>query len=160
AIHPGYGFLSENAEFAEACAAAGLVFIGPTPRQMREFGLKHTARRIAAENGLPMLAGTGLLATAEEALDAAGRIGYPVMLKSTAGGGGIGMRLCNGPVELSDGYAAVERLSSASFGTAGIYLEKFVANARHIEVQIFGDGAGNVLALGERDCSIQRRHQK
>ena len=160
AIHPGYGFLSENAEFAEACAAAGVIFIGPTPHQMREFGLKHTARRVALENGLPMLPGTGLLANVDEALAAAERVGYPVMLKSTAGGGGIGMRLCGGPAELAEGYAAVERLSSASFGTAGIYLEKFVANARHIEVQIFGDGAGKVIALGERDCSTQRRHQK
>jgi urea carboxylase len=160
AIHPGYGFLSENAGFAEACAAAGVVFIGPTPQQMRDFGLKHTARRIAAENGLPMLPGTELLASVEEALVAAERIGYPVMLKSTAGGGGIGMRLCANAAELADAFAAVERLASASFGQAGMYLEKFVAQARHIEVQIFGDGEGNVIALGERDCSTQRRHQK
>jgi urea carboxylase len=160
AIHPGYGFLSENADFAEACAAAGVLFIGPTPRQMRDFGLKHTARRIAAENGLPMLPGTELLASVDEALTAAERIGYPVMLKSTAGGGGIGMRLCGNAAELSDAFAAVERLASASFGQAGMYLEKFVAQARHIEVQIFGDGRGNVIALGERDCSTQRRHQK
>jgi urea carboxylase len=160
AIHPGYGFLSENADFAEACAAAGIVFIGPTPRQIRDFGQKHTARRLAAANGLPMLPGTELLESVGDALEAADRIGYPVMLKSTAGGGGIGMALCKEPAELTQAYAAVERLSSASFGTAGIYLEKFVANARHIEVQIFGDGAGNVLALGERDCSTQRRHQK
>ncbi|HEV3198556.1 MAG TPA: urea carboxylase, partial [Bryobacteraceae bacterium] len=160
AIHPGYGFLSENAAFAEACAANRVAFIGPTPRQMREFGLKHTARRVAADNGLPMLNGTGLLSGAEEALEAAGRIGYPVMLKSTAGGGGIGMRLCGTAADLAQAYAAVERLSSASFGSAGLYLEKYVANARHVEVQIFGDGAGTVLALGERDCSTQRRHQK
>jgi urea carboxylase len=160
AIHPGYGFLSENADFAEACAAAGVVFIGPTPRQMRDFGLKHTARRIAAENGLPMLPGTGLLSGLEEALLAADRIGYPVMLKSTAGGGGIGMRLCHDANELSDAFAAVERLAHASFGQAGLYLEKFVARARHIEVQIFGDAEGNVSALGERDCSTQRRNQK
>jgi urea carboxylase len=160
AIHPGYGFLSENAAFAEACAAGGIVFIGPTPAQMRDFGLKHTARRIAEENGLPLLPGTGLLATVDEALDAAGRIGYPVMLKSTAGGGGIGMRVCPSAAGLAEAYTAVERLSHANFGAAGIYLEKFVARARHIEVQIFGDGAGAVLALGERDCSAQRRHQK
>jgi urea carboxylase len=160
AIHPGYGFLSENAAFAEACVERGIVFIGPTPQQMRDFGLKHTARRIASENGLPMLPGTGLLATVDAALSAADRIGYPVMLKSTAGGGGIGMRLCTSRDELSDAYSAVERISSASFGTGGLYIEKFVARARHIEVQIFGDGAGNVIALGERDCSTQRRHQK
>jgi urea carboxylase len=160
AIHPGYGFLSENAAFAEACEQAGVVFIGPTPEQMRAFGLKHTARAIAAENGVPMLPGTELLANAEAGLDAADRIGYPVMLKSTAGGGGIGMRLCGSRAELAEAYDAVERLSRASFGTAGLYLEKFVTNARHIEVQIFGDGAGSVIALGERDCSAQRRNQK
>jgi len=160
AIHPGYGFLSENADFAEACAQNGIVFIGPTPQQMRAFGLKHTARRIAAENSIPLLPGTDLLPDSGEALSAASQIGYPVMLKSTAGGGGIGMRLCNSAAELEDAYAAVQRLSQASFGSGGLYLEKFVAAARHIEVQIFGDGAGNVIALGERDCSAQRRHQK
>ncbi|HMC61121.1 MAG TPA: biotin carboxylase N-terminal domain-containing protein, partial [Candidatus Solibacter sp.] len=169
AIHPGYGFLSENAAFAEACAANGIVFIGPTPHQLREFGLKHTARRVAADNGLAMLPGTGLLSGVTEALAAARRIGYPVMLKSAAGGGGIGMRLCGSAAELPEAYASVERLSGANFGGAnfgggldqpGLFLEKFVANARHIEVQIFGDGAGAVLALGERDCSTQRRHQK
>ena len=160
AIHPGYGFLSENAAFAEACAARGVVFIGPTPEQMRAFGLKHTAREIAAANGVPLLPGTELLASAEEAVAAAKRIGYPVMLKSTAGGGGIGMRLCRNEAELAPAFAAVEHLSRASFGTSGLYLEKFVERARHIEVQIFGDGAGNVVALGERDCSAQRRNQK
>ena len=160
AIHPGYGFLSENANFAEECAQNGIVFIGPTPAQMRAFGLKHTARRIAAENGVPLLPGTDLLQTAGEALSAARDIGYPVMLKSTAGGGGIGMRLCGSAAELEDSYAAVQRLSQASFGSGGLYLEKFVAEARHIEVQIFGDGAGTVIALGERDCSAQRRNQK
>ena len=160
AIHPGYGFLSENAGFAEACEQAGIVFIGPTPAQMRDFGLKHTARAIAAQNGVPLLPGTDLLDNAAAALQAAARIGYPVMLKSTAGGGGIGMRLCASSAELADAYDAVERLSRASFGTAGLYLEKFVTHARHIEVQIFGDGAGHVLALGERDCSAQRRNQK
>ncbi len=155
AIHPGYGFLSENADFAEACAAAGIVFLGPTPEQMRAFGLKHTAREIAAQNGAPLLPGTELLDSVEEALAAAQTIGYPVMLKSTAGGGGIGMRLCGSAAELREAYAAVKHLSQASFGTAGLYLEKFVANARHIEVQIFGD-----VAVGERDCSVQRRNQK
>src|SRR6266851_4712599 len=160
AIHPGYGFLSENAGFADACAEAGVVFIGPTPEQMRLFGLKHTARTIAAENDVPLLPGTGLLNSAGEAVEAARTVGYPVMLKSTAGGGGIGMRLCRDEDELSAGYEAVERISQASFGASGIFLEKFVERARHIEVQIFGDGAGNVVALGERDCSAQRRNQK
>ena len=155
AIHPGYGFLSENAAFASACASNGIVFIGPSPHHLREFGLKHTARRVAEANGLPMLPGTGLLESASHALAAADRIGYPLMLKSTAGGGGIGMRLCGSASELAQAYGGVERLSATSFGTAGLYLEKFVANARHIEVQVFGD-----LAIGERDCSTQRRHQK
>jgi urea carboxylase len=160
AIHPGYGFLSENADFAEACANSGIVFIGPTPAQMQVFGLKHAARRIAAKNHVPLLPGTGLLATSAEALRAAERIGYPVMVKSTAGGGGIGMRLCGSAAELQESYDAVQRLSRSSFGSSGLYLEKFVSRARHIEVQIFGDGAGTVVALGERDCSAQRRNQK
>ena len=160
AIHPGYGFLSENAEFAEACEAAGIAFIGPTPDQMRSFGLKHSARKIAAENNVPLLPGTPLLASAEEALQAAIKIGLPVMLKSTAGGGGIGMRLCREESEIVEAFASVERTSRASFKDGGIYLEKFVSRARHIEVQIFGDGKGDVIELGERDCSVQRRNQK
>jgi urea carboxylase len=160
AIHPGYGFLSENAGFAEACEAAGIVFIGPTPDQMRSFGLKHSARRIAAENHVPLLPGTPLLESAEEAREAAIRIGLPVMLKSTAGGGGIGMRLCQEGSEIAEAFASVERTSRASFKDGGIYLEKFVVRARHVEVQIFGDGKGEVIELGERDCSVQRRNQK
>jgi urea carboxylase len=160
AIHPGYGFLSENADFAAMCADAGVVFIGPSPEQMRSFGLKHTAREIARTSGVPLLPGTALLESPEEALDAARRIGLPVMLKSTAGGGGIGMRLCRAESELAEAFAAVQRLGKNNFKHAGIYLEKYVGNARHIEVQIFGDGKGGVLALGERDCSAQRRNQK
>src|SRR5262250_3118709 len=160
AIHPGYGFLSENAEFAEACAGHGIVFIGPAPRQMRDFGLKHRSRQIASENGLPLLPGTGLLADVHAALMAAQRIGYPTMLKSTAGGGGIGMRLCASPEELREAFEAVSRQSQANFGSSNLYLERFVTAARHIEVQIFGDGHGSVIALGERDCSVQRRNQK
>ncbi len=160
AIHPGYGFLSENAGFAEACVASGVVFIGPTPQQMRDFGLKHTAREIASENGVPMLPGSGLLKDVDDALRAAAQVGYPTMLKSTAGGGGIGMRLCNSAEELRDAFDAVSRQSQASFGSSSLYLERFVAAARHIEVQIFGDGNGSVTALGERDCSVQRRNQK
>ncbi|HWZ79239.1 MAG TPA: urea carboxylase [Candidatus Sulfotelmatobacter sp.] len=160
AIHPGYGFLSENAKFAEACAEHGIVFIGPTPRQMRDFGLKHTAREIAAENGVPMLPGTGVLKDVDAALKAAEGVGYPTMLKSTAGGGGIGMRLCASAEELRDAYEGVSRQSQASFGSSNLYLERFVTAARHIEVQLLGDGRGSVIALGERDCSIQRRNQK
>ncbi len=160
AIHPGYGFLSENAEFAEACENAGLAFVGPTPAQMRAFGLKHTARAIAEQHGVPLCPGTDLLADAEEAVREAERVGYPVMLKSTAGGGGIGMRVCWSAEELTEAFASVQRVSASNFKESGLFLEKFVANARHIEVQIFGDGKGRVVALGERDCSAQRRNQK
>jgi urea carboxylase len=160
AIHPGYGFMSENAGFAEACAAAGIVFIGPTPDQMRAFGLKHTARELAQKADVPLLPGTGLLDGVEQALIEAQRIGYPVMLKSTAGGGGIGMRLCHDGDELAGAYASVRHLSENNFKNSGIYLEKFVERARHVEVQIFGDGRGKVVSLGERDCSVQRRNQK
>jgi urea carboxylase len=160
AIHPGYGFLSENPDFADACAAAGVAFIGPTGAQMRAFGLKHTARELAAQNGVPLLPGSGLLADMGHATVEARRIGYPVMLKSTGGGGGIGMRLIWREDALGEAYAAVERLARANFKDAGIYLEKYVEQARHIEVQLFGDGRGAVIALGERDCSVQRRNQK
>ncbi len=160
AIHPGYGFLSENPDFADACADAGIAFIGPTGAQMRAFGLKHTARELAAQNGVPLLPGSGLLTDSGHAASEARRIGYPVMLKSTAGGGGIGMRLIWREDALAEAYAAVERLARANFKEAGIYLEKYVEQARHIEVQLFGDGQGAVIALGERDCSVQRRNQK
>ncbi|TPG21811.1 urea carboxylase [Sphingomonas koreensis] len=160
AIHPGYGFLSENAEFAEACEANGIAFIGPTPANIRAFGLKHSARALAEAQRVPLAPGTGLLADPEAAIAAAGRIGYPVMLKATAGGGGIGMRVCADAGAVRDGYATVARLGAGNFGNAGLFLERFVARARHIEVQIFGDGAGRVMELGERDCSLQRRNQK
>ena len=160
AIHPGYGFLSEKADFAEQCAAHGICFIGPTPQQMRAFGLKHTARELALQNQMPLLPGTDLLENVEDAFRKAAYIGYPVMLKSTAGGGGIGMRLCWNKGELSGAYESVKYLAQNNFKDAGLFLEKYVENARHIEVQIFGDGKGQVVALGERDCSMQRRNQK
>ena len=160
AIHPGYGFLSENAGFAQACEAAGITFIGPTPDQMRDFGLKHRARALAQEQALPLLPGSGLLKDLTEAHAEAVRIGYPVMLKSTAGGGGIGMQLCRNESDLSGAYASVERLARSNFSDGGLFLEKYIERARHIEVQLFGDGNGNVIALGERDCSMQRRNQK
>jgi len=160
AIHPGYGFLSENPEFAEMCANAGVAFVGPTPATMRAFGLKHTAREIADACGVAMAPGTGLLETLEAAQTAVGEIGFPVMLKATAGGGGIGMRLCRAESDLADAFAAVQRLGKSNFKHAGLYLEKYIEAARHIEVQIFGDGQGSVIAIGERDCSAQRRNQK
>ncbi|RXT63305.1 5-oxoprolinase/urea amidolyase family protein [Pseudomonas syringae] len=160
AIHPGYGFLSENAAFAQACEDAGIAFVGPTPEQLRVFGLKHTARALAKQHGVPMLEGTELLDSLESAIAAARTIGYPVMLKSTAGGGGIGMRVCRSAEELADSFEAVKRLGQNNFSDAGVFIEKYIQRARHLEVQVFGDGQGEVLALGVRDCSVQRRNQK
>ncbi|MCQ4320232.1 urea carboxylase [Stutzerimonas stutzeri] len=160
AVHPGYGFLSENAAFAEACEAAGIAFVGPTPEQLRVFGLKHTARALAKQHGVPMLEGTELLDSLTDALGAAEQVGYPVMLKSTAGGGGIGMRVCRDAAELADAFEAVKRLGQNNFSDAGVFIEKYIQRARHLEVQVFGDGEGDVIALGVRDCSVQRRNQK
>ena len=160
AIHPGYGFLSENAAFAEACEAAGIAFIGPTPEQLRVFGLKHTARALARQQGVPMLEGTELLANFQSALEAADEIGYPVMLKSTAGGGGIGMRVCHCAADLSEAFETVKRQGQNNFSDSGVFIEKYIQLARHLEVQVFGDGQGEVIALGVRDCSVQRRNQK
>ena len=129
AIHPGYGFLRENAGFAEACAAAGIAFIGPTPQQMRDFGLKHTARELAEKNSVPLLPGSGLLDDVAHALREGERIGYPVMLKSTAGGGGIGMKLCWTADQLQEAYDSVERLSRSNFSQGGLFLEKYVEQA-------------------------------
>ena len=159
-IHPGYGFLAENAEFAEACAANGIGFIGPDPDNIRTFGLKHSARALAEANGVPLAPGTDLLTDAEEAASAASEIGYPVMLKATAGGGGIGMRICENEADVRESFESVARLGKGNFGDAGVFLERFIAEARHIEVQIFGDGQGRIMPLGERDCSLQRRNQK
>ncbi len=160
AIIPGYGFLAENADFAEMCEAAGMVFIGPTPDQIRRFGLKHTSREIAAAAGVPLVPGTPLLTSRVEALAAAERIGYPVMLKSTAGGGGIGLTRCADAAQLASAFESVQRLAQNFFKNAGVFIERCIDDARHVEVQIFGDGRGHVAALGERDCSLQRRNQK
>jgi len=160
AIHPGYGFLAENVEFAEACAAAGIVFIGPTPDNIRTFGLKHSARALAAAYDVPLAPGTDLLTDEEEAVAAAAAIGFPVILKATAGGGGIGMRVCEDEAAVREGFATVARQGLGSFGDAGVFLERYIRRARHIEVQLFGDGRGRIVALAERDCSLQRRNQK
>jgi urea carboxylase len=160
AIHPGYGFLSENAGFAEECERHGIVFIGPTAQNMRDFGLKHTARALAIASNVPVSPGTDLLGSVEEAAEAASRIGYPVMIKSTAGGGGIGMQLARTADELAEKFESVQRLAQSNFKSGGLFLEKFIASARHVEVQIFGDGDGGIAVLGERDCSAQRRNQK
>ena len=160
AIHPGYGFLSENPDFANACADAGVFFLGPRAEHMNAFGLKHSARALAEANNVPLLPGTELLTDLNAALEAAEDIKYPVMLKSTAGGGGIGMQLCYSADELTSAWDSVKRLSANNFANDGVFLEKFVEKARHIEVQVFGDGNGKVITLGERDCSLQRRNQK
>lgn len=160
AVHPGYGFLSENPDFVKGCEARGIAFIGPTPEQMNTFGLKHTARALAEKTGVPLLPGTDLLDDKSAALKAAEKIGYPVMLKSTAGGGGIGMQICDDADSLDKAWDTVRRLSANNFSNDGVFIEKYIARARHIEVQVFGDGKGKAVTLGERDCSAQRRHQK
>ena len=160
AIHPGYGFLSENPDFARLCEANNLVFLGPTPEQMEAFGLKHSARALAQQNDVPLLPGSELLADIEQAITTAQIVGYPVMLKSTAGGGGIGMSRCDNEAELKNAFNSVKRLGANNFSNDGVFIEKFITQARHIEVQIIGDGQGHVLALGDRDCSSQRRNQK
>ncbi|NIF22274.1 urea carboxylase [Candidatus Pantoea multigeneris] len=160
AIWPGYGFLSESLPFAAACEEAGIAFVGPNAQQIGEFGLKHRARELAASAGVPMTPGTPLLNSLEDALSAAENIGYPVMLKSTAGGGGIGLTRCDDADALRKAWESVRRLGEQFFSDAGVFLERFIDRARHVEVQIFGDGSGKVIALGERDCSLQRRNQK
>lgn len=160
AIHPGYGFLSENTDFAKECEENGIKFIGPDSEQIKLFGLKHSARALAEKADVPLLPGTGLLSGVEEAVTEAEKIGYPVILKSTAGGGGIGMRICNSTEELRQAYDAVCHLAAANFNDAGVFLEKYVTRSRHVEVQIFGNEYGETTALAERDCSVQRRNQK
>ncbi|MEU6376344.1 5-oxoprolinase/urea amidolyase family protein [Streptomyces sp. NPDC046909] len=160
AIHPGYGFLSEDADFARRCEEAGIVFVGPTPEQLELFGAKHTARAAAEAAGVPLAPGTGLLGSLTEALARAEVIGYPVMLKATGGGGGIGMSACRSAAELTDAWDRVQRVAAASFSSAGVFLERLVEHARHVEVQVFGDGEGRVVTFGDRDCSLQRRNQK
>ncbi len=161
AIHPGYGFLSENAEFAEICANCGLTFIGPTPENMRLMGDKISARQTVTKAGVPILPGTKEgVHTAEEAKRVAAEIGYPVIIKATAGGGGRGMKVVHSPASLPNAFAAARSEAQAGFGNPEVYIEKFCERPRHVEIQIMADKHGNVIHLGERDCSIQRRHQK
>lgn len=159
AIHPGYGFLSENPVFAEMVREHGLIFIGPTPENMRALGDKATARRVAREAGVPTVPGTDELQGVEEARRAAREIGYPVILKASAGGGGRGMRLVHSEEELERAVQQAQEEARAAFGNPAIYLEKYIEEPKHIEIQVLGDGE-NVVHLWERDCSIQRRHQK
>jgi acetyl-CoA carboxylase, biotin carboxylase subunit len=161
AIHPGYGFLSESAYLAEVCEACHIKFIGPDPQVIRLMGDKARARRVMKKAGVPILPGSdGPIADEEKALKLAKEIGYPVIVKATAGGGGRGMRVVRAPAELSTAVKTAQREAEAAFGVADVYIEKYVESPRHIEFQILGDQSGNVVHLGERECSIQRRHQK
>ena len=161
AIHPGYGFLSENAGFAEVCRVSGIKFIGPTPEVISAMGIKERARAIMKDYGVPILPGSeGVLASAEEAIETAERIGFPVILKASAGGGGRGMRVVNSAAELPGLLTQAQQEAGAAFSSADVYLEKYIGAPRHIEFQVLADEHGDVEILGERDCSIQRRHQK
>jgi len=161
AIHPGYGFLSENAEFAEICANCGVTFIGPTPENMRLMGDKIRARQTVTASGVPILPGTkDNVKNVEEAKKIAESIGYPIIIKATAGGGGRGMKVVHSPASLPNAFAAARSEAQAGFGNPDVYIEKFCERPRHVEIQILADKHGNVIHLGERDCSIQRRHQK
>ncbi len=161
AIHPGYGFLSENARFAEIVEAHGLIWIGPKPEHIRTMGDKVEAKRTAGALGLPLVPGSdGAIADPAEAAIIAAEIGYPVIIKAASGGGGRGMKVCEGPGSLATLMAQAGSEAKAAFGDATVYLEKYLGNPRHIEFQVFGDGKGTAIHLGERDCSLQRRHQK
>ncbi len=161
AIHPGYGFLSENAHFAEVCAECNIKFIGPSPQVIRAMGDKATAKATMKAAGVPVTPGSdGLLDTEDDAIREAEKIGYPVLIKATAGGGGRGMRVANNREELINGYHTARAEAEAAFKNSGVYLEKYIGRPRHIEIQVLGDEHGHVVHLGERECSIQRRHQK
>ena len=160
AVHPGYGFLSENADFCRALERQNIAFIGPRPEHLVSFGLKHEARRVATAAAVNLLPGSGVLRGIEDALGSAAEIGYPVMLKSSAGGGGIGMVRCDNEEDLKSNYTTVERLADSAFGDGRLFVERCIASPRHVEVQVFGDDAGDVILLGDRDCTLQRRPQK
>jgi acetyl-CoA carboxylase, biotin carboxylase subunit len=161
AIHPGYGFLSENPHFAEVCRECNISFIGPSPEVIRTMGDKSEAKRTMKAAGIPVTPGSeGLIEDEETAIKEAGRIGYPVLIKATAGGGGRGMRVAYNQGELLNAYNTARAEAEAAFKNSGVYLEKYIANPRHVEIQVLGDNYGNVIHLGERECSIQRRHQK
>ncbi|WWC70564.1 urea carboxylase [Kwoniella pini CBS 10737] len=160
AVIPGYGFLSENDGFAEKVEAAGLTWVGPSSSVITQFGLKHTARELAVQAGVPVISGTDLLKSADEALAAANKIGYPIMLKATAGGGGMGLQICWNESEIEAAFASVTARGATLFKNTSMFMEKYVAKSRHVEVQVFGNGLGGAVHFGERECSIQRRHQK
>ena len=160
AIHPGYGFLAENAEFSEICQRSDITFIGPTPEQIRQMGDKAAARRTMVAAGVPVVPGTDVITDADEALAEAREIGFPVLIKAAAGGGGKGMRVAAEEAEFPRQFAMARNEAGAAFGDESVYIEKYLAHPRHIEFQILGDQHGRVIHLGERDCSVQRRHQK
>lgn len=160
AIIPGYGFLSENADFSDRCTKEGIVFVGPAGDAIRKLGLKHSAREIASAAGVPLVPGSGLVKNAAEAREIAANLEYPVMVKSTAGGGGIGLQKVDSEADIERVFQTVQHQGKSYFGDSGVFLERFVENARHVEIQMFGDGYGKAIALGERDCSLQRRNQK
>ena len=161
AIHPGYGFLSENARFAEIVEAHDIIFVGPKPEHIRTMGDKVEAKRTAGALGLPLVPGSdGAISDVAEAKAIAERVGYPVIIKAASGGGGRGMKVVNSPEDLETQMQQAGTEAKAAFGDATVYLEKYLGNPRHIEIQVFGDGNGNAIHLGERDCSLQRRHQK
>lgn len=160
AIIPGYGFLSENADFADRCEKEGIVFVGPSGDAIRKLGLKHSAREIAEKAGVPLVPGSGLVTDPKEARNVAAKLEYPVMVKSTAGGGGIGLQKVDSEEDIERVFQTVQHQGKSYFGDSGVFLERFVENARHVEIQMVGDGYGKALAIGERDCSLQRRNQK
>src|SRR5690554_4183925 len=160
AIHPGYGFLAENAEFAEMCEEHNLVFIGPRPHNISLIGDKASARRLAREAGVPLTPGSDELSNVDEAKKFANEVGYPVILKASAGGGGRGMRVVHGEESLERAFVAAGEEARSAFGNAELYLERYLEEPRHVEIQVFGDGEGNVVHFFDRDCSIQRRYQK
>ena len=161
AIHPGYGFLSEVGHFAEVCESSNIVFIGPKAETLRKLGNKTEARKLAIENKVPVVPGSeSVIKSQQEALDIAHKIGYPVIIKASAGGGGRGMRVAHNDISLVNSLAVAQREAQAAFKDPSIYIEKYIENTRHVEVQIFGDNYGNIIHLGERDCTLQRRHQK
>src|SRR2546423_2114152 len=160
AIHPGYGFLSEDAAFAQACMDAKIKFIGPTAAAMNKMGSKIAARQAMEKAGVPFVPGSSQSLTLDQAKDVASKVGYPVMLKAAAGGGGKGMRLVRSAAELKSAYEGASSEAGRAFGNSDVYIEKFIERPRHIEVQVLADEHGNTICLGERECSVQRRHQK
>ncbi|MEK7469413.1 MAG: acetyl-CoA carboxylase biotin carboxylase subunit [Planctomycetota bacterium] len=160
AIHPGYGFLSENPHFAEVCASCNIEFIGPPPESMRMLGNKARCRELAKKTGVPTVSGSEIIDSEEKGLAVAREVGYPVMIKAAAGGGGRGMRMAHNDISLVSGLLSASAEAGAAFGDASVFVEKYIEKARHIEIQVIGDKHGNMVHLGERDCSLQRRHQK